>query len=234
MKSSPDRGTRRIIKATQLQEKGAPPESRRSAKAKEATPSTSGHVLDVARQVARATLMAAQRDAEAIRRSAAREARRKAYAEGRSAGYNEGIAQAKADSERILQDAAREAHEIVRRAEAEVGQLACEIAAHLLGAELRLNPEIVERTVLEILQETAPTGPVSIEVSVNDYPQALQAAPTLRSALGGAAELRIGQDASLPPGGVRVSGPHGTVERNWHDGLLAISEAFEEVARRGV
>jgi flagellar biosynthesis/type III secretory pathway protein FliH len=235
MKSSPKRPGGRVIKAAQLQPEGAPHHPHLGAAPQpDAVPSSSDHVLRVARQVARATLLAAQRDAKEIRDATARDARRKGHQEGRAEGYAEGIEQARLDSERILREATREAQEVVRRAEAEVGQLACEIAAHLLGVQLRLNPEIVERAVLEILQEAAPAGPVSIEVSAADYPRVLEAVPTFRSALGTGAELHIAEDRSLPPGGLRVTGPLGTVERNWREGLLAISEAFEEVAQRGV
>ncbi len=237
MRSLPERRTGRVIKAAQLHTAGAP----RPVQTAQQTPygasqpkNPADNLLEVARQVARATLLAAQHDAKVLRDATARDARQKGMAEGRAAGYAEGIQQAKIDSERMLKDAARQAQEILRRAEGEVGQLACEIAAHLLGVELRLNPEIVERAVLAILEESAPQGPISIEVSTNDYQRVLEAAPTFRTALGSAAELRIAEDRNLPPGGVRVSGPHGIVERNWQEGLLAISEAFEEVARRGV
>ncbi|MDA8345037.1 MAG: FliH/SctL family protein [Thermaerobacter sp.] len=237
MKSSPERARpARVIKAAQLRREvphGAASPAPLTPPQAHAEPA-SDHLLRVAREVARATILAAQHDAKSIRDTVGREARRQALAEGRAAGYAEGINQAKLDSERILQDAAREAQEILLRAESQVGQLACEIAAHLLGVEIRLNPEIVERAVLTILQETTPSGPVSIEVSAADYQRVLEAAPTFRAALGSAAELRVTEDRSLPQGGIRVSGPHGSVERNWQEGLLAISEAFEEVARRGV
>jgi flagellar biosynthesis/type III secretory pathway protein FliH len=239
MRSLPERRTGRVIKAEQLHSTGAPQPhlARASQPAPHVAPKAqnpSENMLDVARQVARATLLAAQHDAKVLRETAGREARQKGMAEGRAAGYAEGIQQAKIDSQRILEDANRQAREILRKAEGDVGQLACEIAAHLLGVELRLNPEIVERAVLAVLEESAAQGPVSIEVSAQDYQRVLEAAPTFRTAIGSAAELRIAEDRNLPPGGLRVSGPHGIVERNWQEGLLAISEAFEEVARRGV
>jgi len=236
MRSFPER-RQRVIKAQQLVQKGpgAPlrtPAAMGPAQADSA--STADHIIQVARQVARATLSIAQRDADHLRRQAEREAKRHGFEAGRKAGYAEGLRAAEQDAQRIIAQSEASAKEVLSRAEAEIGQLACEVAAHLLGVQLMLNPEVVERAVLEVLQEAPQKGPVSIEVSPVDLERALKALPAFRGAVGSCAEVTLQEDPSLPQGGIRVSGPQGVVERNWHEGLVAISQAFEEVAHRGV
>lgn len=236
MRSFPERKGR-VIKAQQLVQKGpgAPlrsPAAMGPARADSA--STADHIIQVARQVARATLSIAQRDADHLRRQAEREAKRHGFEAGRKAGYAEGLRAAEQDAQRIIAQSEASAKEVLSRAEAEIGQLACEVAAHLLGVQLMLNPEVVERAVLEVLQEAPQKGPVSIEVSPVDLERALKALPAFRGAVGSGAEVTLQEDPSLPQGGLRVSGPQGVVERNWHEGLVAISQAFEEVAHRGI
>ena len=237
MRSSRDRRPR-VIKAEQLQQKGPAGPAQQLPSAPHAqTPDAapaSDHIVQVARQVARATLLIAQRDADHLRRQAERDGRRHGIEAGRKAGYAEGLQTAEKDAQRIVSQAEASAKEILGRAEAEIGQLACEVAAHLIGVQLMLNPEVVERAVLEVLQSGPQQGPVSVEVSPVDLERALRALPAFRGAVGSAAEVTVSEDPALPQGGLRVTGPQGVVERNWRQGLVAISEAFEEVARRGV
>ena len=236
MRSSPERRTR-VIKAERLvqQGQGAPlPGSGAVRPAEAPSAAAADHIIQVARQVARATLSIAQRDAEHLRRQAEREARRQGFEAGRKSGYAEGLSAAQQDAQRILAQAEASADEIVNRAQADIGQLACEVAAHLIGVQLMLNPEVVERAVLEVLQESPQKGPVTIEVSPMDLERAVKALPAFRGAAGASADVSVAEDPSLPQGGVRVTGPQGVVERNWREGLVAISQAFEEVARRGV
>ena len=236
MRSFPERRSR-VIKAQQLVQKGKATTLQGSAamdRAETDAAPVAEHIIQVARQVARATLAIAQRDADLMRRSAEREAKRHGFEAGRKAGYAEGLRSAEQDARRIVAQAETAAQEILSRAESEIGQLACEVAAHLIGVQLRLNPEVVERSVLEVLQEYQQQGPVSIEVAPNDLERTLMALPALRGQVGPGADVSVSGDPSLPQGGLRVSGPQGVVERNWREGLVAISQAFEEVARHGV
>ncbi len=236
MRSFPER-KQRVIKAQQLVQKGPGASLRAAAATGPARPdsaSAADHIIQVARQVARATLTIAQRDADHLRRQAEREAKRHGFEAGRKAGYAEGLQAAERDAQRIIAQAETSAKEVLSRSEAEIGQLACEVAAHLLGVQIMLNPEVVERAVLEVLQEAPQKGPVSIEVSPVDLERALKALPAFRGAVGSGGEVTVQENPALPQGGLRVSGPQGVVERNWQEGLVAISQAFEEVARRGV
>ena len=239
MRSFPERKGR-VIKAQQLVQKGpaALPQQKLGMPAVPAASADSAlvaeHVIQVARQVARATLAIAQRDADHLRRAAEREAKRQGFAAGRKTGYAEGLKAAEQDAQRILAQAEVSAQEMLSRAQSEIGQLALEVAAHLIGVQLMLNPEVVERAVLEVLQEFPQQGPVSIEVAPVDLERALRALPAFRGAAGSGADVTVSEDPSLPQGGLRVSGPQGVVERNWREGLVAISQAFEEVSRRGV
>lgn len=233
MRSSPDRRSA-VIKAPQVLAAQRPSPAAR-AQAAAAGPQ---RLLLIAAQQAAALLAAAERDARQIRQDALDGGRtdgyRAGHAEGLQLGRAEAIAAAEAEARRIVGEAEEEARRVLSGAEERVGLLACEIAAHLIGTELRQSPETIERAVAQTLQGMGGEGDLAVEVAPGDYEQAVQAIGTWREGIGGHAEIRVVVDPALPRGGYRVLGPSGAVERNWRDGLAAIAQAFEEVARRGV
>jgi len=191
------------------------------------------HLVALARQTAAALIREAQQDARRIREAARTDALEAGRNEGLAIGREEGLQDGRREAQELLRNAERRAAEIVAAREEMIGQLAVEVAAHLLGMELTLNPEAVEQVVLATLRETDDTD-VEVGVAPDDYTQALRASRSWQEALGAGADIRVVVDQDLPRGSCRVRGPHGVVERNWQKEITAISDLFEEVARRGL
>lgn len=195
-------------------------------------------ILLIAEQQAAALLTLARHDAEKLRQAAEAEARAIGYsaghAEGLTVGRLEALRGVQEEGRRIIEAAQAEARRVLEGAEERVGLLACEIASHLIGTELRQSPETIERAVAQTLAAMGVEGDITIEVATSDYEQAVQSVGAWREGVGGGADIRVIVDPALPRGGYRVLGPGGAVERNWQDGLKAIAQAFEEVAHRGV
>lgn len=195
------------------------------------------HLLALARQSAADLLTEAQQEARRLKEEAAakgrEEGRREGYAEGVARGHEDGLVEGRRAAEELLRAARSQAADLVASQEEKIAQLSLEVAAHLLGMELTLNPEAVEQVVLATLRESDDTE-VEIGVAADDYTQALKACRAWQEAVGGGAEIHIVVDPDVPRGGCRVRGPHGIVDRNWQREILAISDVFEEVARRGL
>lgn len=187
---------------------------------------TAAALVDRARTSARAIEEEARLRGEA-------EAKDRGYAAGYATGHDEGLAAGREEAATLVAAAKRDARAIVSDAEQWVSQLALEVAAHLLGMELTLNPEAVERVVMSTLLEARSTE-VSLAVAPADYDQATEVARQWRMSLGGETQVRIDVDPSLPRGACRVEGPNGVVERNWQRDLVALSDLFERVSRDGV
>lgn len=242
MKSSPDRrppaGRGRILKGVGGSPMAATPVIIGMTKAPaDPAPERAERLLAAARKVAADLIGAARLDASAaaedIRRQAFEEGRSEGFAAGFDEGRSQGAAAGREEAALIVADARRRAQEIVAERESWVAGLALEVAAHLLGMELTLNPEAVERVVMTTLME-AEASEVALSVSPEDFDQASTAARAWRQAVGGDAKVRVDVDPSLPRGACRVTGPSGVAERNWSRDLVNLSELFERVSHDGV
>lgn len=252
MRSSPNPRLSPILKAPFVQDEGAPtiPAALREPSPSPQIPSALAHppmpavvgpdetALEKAREAAMAVLEEAHRQALEIRQDALSESReaaiRAGFKEGYDAGHREGMNAAEADAQSLLRQAETSSKRLLADQEERIALLACEIAAHLIGMELTLNPEAVERIVLTTLQEVGQGSEVEVTVAPGDYPKAVRACPVWREAVGEGTQIRLAVDDTLPQGGCRIKGPHGVVERNWQKEIMAVSDALEEVARRGL
>lgn len=227
-----------MIKAPPVQAVRERPPVAALARSAALAPPGAERLLLIAEQQAASLLTIARHDAMKLCQAAEAEARAIGYsaghAEGFAAGRMEALRGVQEEGRRIVEAAQAEAQRVLEGAEERVGLLACEIASHLIGTELRQSPETIERAVAQTLAAMGVEGDISIEVATADYEQAVQSVGAWRDGLGSGADIRVMVDPALPRGGYRVLGPSGAVERNWQDGLKAIAQAFEEVARRGV
>lgn len=200
-------------------------------------PERADRLLATARKAAADLLSGARLEAASqaadIRQAAFERGHTEGFAVGFDEGRAEGAAAGRAEAASLVADARRRAQELVAERETWVAQLALEVAAHLLGMELTLNPEAVERVVMTTLME-AEAGEVALAVSPDDFDQASTAARAWRQAVGGDADVRVDVDPSLPRGACRVTGPTGVAERNWSRDLVTLSELFERVSHDGV
>lgn len=173
------------------------------------------------------TLLRQARDEAEALRVAARE---DGYRDGRADGYREGLEAARREAQALVDAAREEGRELRRESARSLGQLACELASHVLGVALSLNPALVEDAARTLLEEARPLGVVSLAVAPADLESARRARARWQADLGGEVEIALVPDPTLPAGAVRVETGAGTLERIWPERLAEMDRAMEEVA----
>ena len=176
---------------------------------------------------AEALLAAAREEARALRE----EARAEGYREGRTTGYREGLEQARGEIGTLVAEAQSEARDLREASVRSLGHLACELASHLLGVAVTLDPDLVEEATLALLEEARPLGVISISVAPSDLEPARRARVRWQGDLGGELEIAVVPDPTLPGGAVRVETRSGALERVWPERLAEMDRAMEEVAK---
>lgn len=183
-------------------------------------------VLAAARAEADAVVAEARAAAAALRE----EARTAGQREGYATGYREGLEAARSAAAEIVEAARGEAERLRRESARTLARLACELAAHVVGVAIALDPELVEQAALALLDEARPLGVLSVAVAPADLEAARRARARWQADLGGEMEIALLPDPTLAPGCVRVETRSGTLERVWPQRLADIDRVMEEVA----
>ena len=173
---------------------------------------------------------------EALRARAVAEAaeiRRQAHEEGRRAGYQEGLARARAEAEEIRNRARsvlREAEETRRRLLDELApalrDLAVAIAEKIVARQLDLQPDCVAAVAQEALAALRDREHVVVYAHPSQVPHLQKARPALQALCAENAAVRIIGDEEVKPGGVLVETEQGlvdaTVDVRWREVLKAL------------
>lgn len=168
----------------------------------------------------------------ALRAKAEAEGRQEGMRVGQREGYAEGLRQGVEEGRRIVEQALAEAAELRTAAQRHVGRLAAEIASHLIGSALSLEPELVESHVGEILVEAQPLGVLEVLVHPQDMKAARAAKERWLLEMAGDVDLAVLPDAEIAPGSCRVRTRAGDIEWLWPQRLSEIDQAMQEVAER--
>ncbi len=175
---------------------------------------------------------AAVAEASAIRAQAEAEGRQEGMRLGERQGYAEGLRRAAEDARRLVEEARAEAAGLRAGAVRDLSRLACEIASHLLGTAVRLDPDLVTEHVARILAESQPLGVLEVCVHPQDMKAARAAKTRWLTEMAGEVEIAVVPDADLAPGSCRVRTRGGDMEWHWPERLGEIDRAMEEVASR--
>jgi flagellar assembly protein FliH len=168
------------------------------------------------------------------RAAAVEEGRRAGHADGFTRGLEEGRRRGREEAARQALDLLHAVEAEIRQrrhaAEAELGQLALEIASHLLGVAIAADPSLVARSVSAVVQEAAEMGVVEVVVAPEDMPAAQLARAEWAVQWAGDAEVRLRPDAALCRGECRVETRQGGLGRHWPTRLAELAAAFREAA----
>ncbi|HEV8637866.1 MAG TPA: FliH/SctL family protein [Chloroflexota bacterium] len=171
-------------------------------------------------------------EAERLRREAAEAGRAAGFAEGRSQGYDAGLARADEETAEgvahitgLAQSAGVDRRELLRNAEAEVVRLAVQIARKVLVRELQLDPTSVNRVAEAALQHVAIDGVIKLRVNPADY-QELSAYWQRNHGLAEADRAyEVVADETIARGGVVIDTRAGSIDAR-------IETQLEEIGRR--
>lgn len=197
-----------------------------------------------ANEEARAIREQAQADIEAWwneRRQQDEQILQQARQQGYEAGYAEGKAQAERDVEQaskgmldearsVLKQAYETKRQIIGEAEPFLVDLACAIAAKIIGRELEQSPETVLEMTRTVLSRWREKGSVTLCVSPEQYPFIRDARDELQGVIDPQADLRILPDASIDRFGCVVRTEYGSMDARIDTQLKEIKAALQMLA----
>lgn len=158
-------------------------------------------------------------ECEKIKQEARQEAIEQGRREGNDMGFREGMSRAEKEASSIRKQAyevLEQADKIRRRTlenlEAEIIELAREIAEKLLSAQLSLNPSTVLSVAKESLRQVANRQSVVLYINPDELELVENRKAELKSLLQPRAEFQVVADSSIPPGGCIVETEQGQVD----------------------
>jgi flagellar assembly protein FliH len=187
--------------------------------------------LDTVRAEAAKILVAARKEAEAIKR--------KAESEGRAAGMKkvaEMVQQQLGQQLTTLLPAVRSAINEIRYSkqawlshwEKSVIHLATAIAGRVVRQELTRQPEVPLKLLREGLELAAGAGHLRIHLHPNDLKTLGPKSEALVRELAPLATSEFVADAAISPGGCRIDTQHGIIDQQWEAQLARIEEELAE------
>ena len=201
-------------------------------------------LIQLANEEARAIREQAQAEIEAWwneRRQQDEQMLQQARQQGYEAGYAEGKAQAEREVEQaskgmleeaqsVLKQAYESKRQIIGEAEPFLVELACAIAAKVIGRELEQSPETVLEMTRTVLSRWREKGSVTLCVSPEQYPFIRDARDELQGVIDPQADLRILPDASIDRFGCVVRTEYGSMDARIDTQLKEIKAALQMLA----
>jgi flagellar biosynthesis/type III secretory pathway protein FliH len=178
-------------------------------------------LVEAARAEADALLSRARAEAEA--------AREEAFAEGWRAGRDEGLASVASALAAVegLADAVSEHREVMEDEAAEqAAQLAMEVAAKLVRAELAVAPERVVDVVRGAIRRASDRSALTVLVHPDDLVVCREAAGDIMERMGGIGTLEVVDEPRMDPGSCIVRTPNGDVDATFSTQLGRVLEAL--------
>jgi flagellar assembly protein FliH len=211
-------------------------------------------VDEIAQERANVILMEAQRQAEALVRTAQLEAARikgeadslhgQAKELGHREGFEEGLAQGRQAAEKemklAVEQAVQNANRLIRAAEQQqveflvdaerqVLELVLECVRKVLAREVEENPLVVLPIVTAAISKVKDQDSIQIRVHPDDYETVLMARRDLQLLIGREEGLRITADHTVSPGGCIVETTAGTVDARMETQMEMLQRALKEV-----
>ncbi|CEP68898.1 Flagellar assembly protein FliH/Type III secretion system HrpE [Moorella glycerini] len=204
--------------------------------------------VTAAREEAAALLEQARREAAAIKEAAVEERQEvleEARAAGEARGYQEGLARAEGEAERIRREAeaAREEarqvlaeaqkayQETISAAEGEIIELALAIASKIIGQEIELRPDLVLEIARQAIRQVAEGQNYIIYASPEAAETIRQRRAELLAEAAPGARLQVIADPGFKAGGCRVETENGFVDASVDSQLEELKKIFRVDAR---
>lgn len=174
----------------------------------------------------------ANEQAKALYEETEQKAREEGYQYGESLAqqyYNDLLAEAEAFKERCK----AEYTETMAALESDIVHLVLDIAAKVIGDEIRNNEQAIIGIVRETLESCSSREHIVIKVSPEDYETVQANEEKLRSMVKDLNELEIKKDNSLQKGSCIIDTGFGTVDGSADTRLESIRKAFFELLQEG-
>lgn len=207
------------------------------------------NIVAQAQVAAEQCLNVAQQEAATMKQQAHDEGSQQGYQEGKQAGYEAGyqegliqgqqagraemeqvIADAIAQSRKILDASQHESEAMMLAAEGQIVEIALAIARKIMAYEISENPMVVLPLVKAALQKVSDQEEVVIRVSVDDFDSVLMAKKDLQTMVGREHALKIIVDHTIESGSCIIDTSYGEVDARVDTQFETIKKALQGVA----
>lgn len=206
--------------------------------------------LKMAKEAAASISDAAKAEAEAIKKAARLEVdslREKAYKEGytagedkgRSAGEAEGLHEIELDwknlmleSEALVNELQTSRMGILKASEEEMLKLVIEFAKSVIKVEPVAQPEIILNNIDQALNRVAEVDKIVMRINLRDKSMCQAHKDQFLARLGSVTELRIIEDSTLSPGGIKIETGVGTIDATIESQARELEKALLEKFRK--
>lgn len=206
--------------------------------------------LKMAKEAASSISDAARAEAEAIKKAARLEVdslREKAYKEGYTAGEDKGRAAGEAEglheieldwknlmleSEALVNELQTSRMGILKASEEEMLKLVIEFAKSVIKVEPVAQPEIILNNIDQALNRVAEVDKIVMRINLRDKSMCQAHKDQFLARLGSVTELRIIEDSTLSPGGIKIETGVGTIDATIESQARELEKALLEKFRK--
>ncbi len=206
-------------------------------------------IVAQAKVAATQCLNVAQQEAATMKQQAHDEGNQQGYQEGKQAGYEAGyqeglvqgqqagraemeqvIADAIAQSRKILDASEHESEAMMFAAERQIVDIALAVARKIMAYEIAENPMVVLPMVKAALNKVSDQEEVVIRVSIDDFDSVLMAKKDLQTMVGREHALKIIVDHTIESGSCIIDTSYGEVDARIDTQFETIKKALQGVA----
>ena len=204
--------------------------SQNALKKRQDADAEASRTVQTARETANTIVETAKAEAEAIKKAAKLEVdsvRDKAYKEGYamgeekgiSAGEKQGLHEASLDWQNLMQESEALINElqtsrmgILKASEEEMLKLVITFARTVIKVEPVAQPEIILKNIDQALNRVSEVDKIVMRINIKDKSMCQAHKDQFMARLGSVSELRIIEDPTLSPGGIKIETGVGTID----------------------
>lgn len=197
-----------------------------------------GKMVEKAREEAQLIKREAELEAERILKEAKNKAdahSKEVEQSAKEAGYRHGESVAQQHYQDLLNEAEEyrnrskaEYENTIRSLEHDIVMLAVDIAKKVVGAELKLNPDVILSLASDTIRSCTNRDHIILRVSDADYEFAVSNQDRIRASVQDLGQLEIRKDTSLPQGSCVVDTGFGVADGSLDTRIELIEQAFRE------
>ncbi len=206
--------------------------------------------IEMAKESAKSVTEAAKAEAEAIKKAAQLEVeswRDKAYKEGYAIGEEKGISkgeeqglhEARLDWQNLMKESEMLINElqtsrigILKASEEEMLRLVIAFARSVIKVEPMAQPEIILKNLDHAINKIADVDKIVMRINMKDKAMCQAHKDAFMSKLGSVAELKIIEDPTLTPGGIKIETGVGTIDATIESQASELEKALIERFRK--
>ncbi|MFZ5949449.1 MAG: FliH/SctL family protein [Candidatus Rifleibacteriota bacterium] len=224
--------------------------SQNSASRRAETEAEARKTIEMAKESSKSVTEAAKAEAEAIKKAAKLEVeswRDKAYKEGFalgeekgiSAGEEQGLHEARLDWQNLMKETEMLINElqtsrigILKASEEEMLRLVIAFARSVIKVEPLAQPDIILKNLDHAINKIADTDKIVLRINIKDKAMCQAHKDAFMSKLSSVAELRIVEDPTLSPGGIKIETGVGTIDATIESQAGELEKALIERFRK--